>query len=184
KRTQKPANPWATGLIEQGNVDRFKERFRRKSYLFRQGIHQGMNRIPIHLRPQTLSQYPQRLALARRQVRNLCREFFLQAQAYLRRAEMLQPVLGIGHTALQRFLRWHRYMVAPQDGTELVNITLGDLDQMHQVLKGNAQWWHALQAGQCSGALIMVVRRHIVVLVHQVEERPGGVEGDGARQAW
>src|SRR4030095_17115007 len=108
KRTQKPANPWATGLIEQRNVDRLKERFRRKPYLFRQGIDQSMNRIPIHLRLQTLSQYPQRLALARRQVRNLCREVFLQVQAYLRGAEMLQPVLSIGHTALQRFRRWHR----------------------------------------------------------------------------
>src|SRR5712691_7247359 len=182
QRTQKPAHPWATWLIEQRNIDRLKERFRGESYFFRQTIHQGMNRLPIHLRSQTLSQYPQRLALAGRQMRDLRRELFVQAQAYLRGAEMLQPVLGIGHTALQRCRRWHRDIVAPQDGTELVNITLGDLDQMHQVLKGNTQRWHTLQAGQFSGALITVVRRHIVVLVHQVEERQAGIEGDTAHR--
>ena len=65
KRAQKPANPWATRLIEQRNIDRLKERFRGESYFFRQSIHQGVNRIPIHLRSQTLSQYPQGLALGR-----------------------------------------------------------------------------------------------------------------------
>src|SRR5262249_17865699 len=127
KRAQKPANPWATRLIEQRNIDRLKESFSGESYFFRQSIHQGVNRISIHLRLQTLPQYPQRLALAGRQVRHLRREFFVQAQAYLWGAEMLQPVLRIGHTALQRLLGWHRDMVTPQDGTELVNITLGDL---------------------------------------------------------
>jgi len=67
-----------------------------------------------------LAQYPQRLALAGRQVRDLRWEFFVQAQAYLRGAEMLQPVLRIGHTALQHLRRRQGVRVGYPGGREVL----------------------------------------------------------------
>ena len=105
----------------------------------------------------------------------------LQLQPHVWRAEVRQPMLGIGNAVLQNGQLGHRQVVTPQNGLDVLDIPLGDLYQVDKMFEGDANGRNAFNARQLCRPLIPIAALQVVILVHQVEQRHTRIKDDMAR---